>query len=72
LASDEIAKLHYKKGDVVLIRNGEERSMIKGEKIYEGDILETGSKSMSLVGRGSILIAKEKFLSRESCRGPRN
>lgn len=49
LASDEIANLHYKKGDVVLIRNGEERFMIKGEKIYEGDILETGSKSLAIV-----------------------
>jgi len=48
-AKDGIAKLFYKKGDVVLVRNGSERSLLRGESLHEGDIIETGSKSLAII-----------------------
>ncbi|MCO4795071.1 MAG: FecR domain-containing protein [Bacteriovoracaceae bacterium] len=48
-AAEKIGKLLYKKGEVTLVRKGVERSMIKGEPLYEGDLIETGKKSLAII-----------------------
>ncbi len=60
---DEIAKLFYKKGDVTIVRKGSERSMLRGESLYEGDIIETGSKSLAII---SFLNSSKMKLSSDS------
>lgn len=63
LAKDDIAKLFYKKGDVLLVRNGSERSLLRGESLHEGDIIETGSKSLAII---SFLNTSKMKLSSDS------
>ena len=62
-SSDEIANLFYKKGDVIVVRKGEERSLLKGEALFEGDIIETGKSGLAII---NFLNSSKLKLSSES------
>lgn len=62
-SSDEIASLFYKKGDVVVVRKGEERTLLKGEALFEGDIIETGKSGLAII---NFLNSSKLKLSSES------